>query len=77
MNFFEKLFSEKSDISCMRFMSVLSLVVGSAIAFISLAKGNNLSNDSSTIAIFVGAAFGGKVGQKFAEGKGTNDADKV
>lgn len=56
---FYALFSEDSEISIMRVMAVMSLLIGAGLAF----KGS----DSSIISIFVIAAFGGKVAQKFAE----------
>lgn len=53
------LFNENSEISAMRVMAVMSLLIGAILA----SKGA----DSTIVAIFVGAAFGGKVAQKFAE----------
>lgn len=69
MNFLFKLFSEKNEVSCMRVMSMLSLLVGSAVAFYSQYKNCDLGAATPVISIFVGAAFGGKVWQKYAENK--------
>lgn len=55
---FDKLFSEDSDISIMRIMSVISLIIASVLAF----KGMNES-----VPTFVYAAFGGKAVQKYLE----------
>lgn len=69
MSFFSKLFSESGDVSCMRVMAVLSLVFGVFVACYCLHGGHDLANATPTIAVFVGAAFGGKVGQKYLENK--------
>ena len=74
MRFWEHMFAENSEISCMRVMSFLSLLIGATIAYYSLFKGRDLAEAAPTIGVFVGAAFGGKVTQKFAEMKGgSND----
>lgn len=53
------LFSENSEISIMRVMAVMSLLVGAGLAI----KGS----DASIVSLFVLSAFGGKAAQKFAE----------
>lgn len=68
MNFLSKLFSDSGDVSAMRIMSMFSLAVGASIAFISLYKNNQVGEAAPAIGIFVGAAFGGKLGQKYMEG---------
>lgn len=60
MNIFKEIFSENSEISIMRVMAVTSLIIGAVLAF----KGMDTS-----VYIFVGAAFAGKVTQKFIESK--------
>lgn len=69
MNFFQRLLSDDSDVSCMRLMSLISLFIGGSIAYVSLFENRDLSEASPTIGVFVGAAFGGKVWQKYAERK--------
>ena len=54
-------------------MSLFSLLTGAVLAFLTLYKGENLNNSATVIGIFVGAAFGGKVWQKYAEA-GTKDS---
>lgn len=68
-----KMFEEQQgEVSCMRVMSFLSLLIGASIAYYGIFKGQDLSSYSTTIGIFVGAAFGGKLGQKYFEGKNAN-----
>lgn len=64
---FYALFSEDSEISIMRVMAVLSLLIGAGLAL----KGV----DSALVSIFVVSAFGGKVFQKFAEIKEEKKSD--
>ena len=63
------LFSENSSISSMRVMSMISLLIGGGIAVYGVYQGKDLSALSVLCAVFVGSAFSGKVGQKFAESK--------
>lgn len=67
MNFIKDMFSESSDVSCMRVMAFLSLLIGAGLSFYTVTKGT-LPGAIPVIAIFVGAAFGGKIGQKYLEG---------
>lgn len=60
-NWLSRLFADKSDVSAMRVMSMMALIFGIAAAL------NGLP--AEIVAIFVGAAFGGKVSQKFIESK--------
>ncbi len=61
MKLLEKLFSEKSDISIMRIMAISSLIMAAGLAI--------AGHDATVISIFVYAAFGGKVAQRFVESK--------
>lgn len=70
MNFLVSLLSEKSAISCVRVMSLLSLCIGGAIAFMSIFNQCSLQDATPLVSVFVAGAFGGKVGQKFAEQRG-------
>jgi hypothetical protein len=54
----------------MRVMSLLSLCFGFAVFISGLVAGRDLSQVSVIVGIFVGAAFGGKVAQKFGETSG-------
>lgn len=60
MSWFKALFSEDSDVSVMRVMSFISLIIGGYLA----VKGHD-----SSVATFVYAAFGGKAIQKYIETK--------
>lgn len=61
MNLLEKIFSEKSDISVMRIMSVFSLLLGACLAL--------AGRDASIVSIFVFSAFTGKAAQRYIETK--------
>lgn len=56
-----RLFAEKSDVSALRVMAMISLIFGIIAALDGLPP--------EIVAIFVGAAFGGKVSQKMIEAK--------
>lgn len=66
-NFFQKTLSENTTISSLRVMSFLSLFTGMIIGLGGLYLEKNLGEVSMLCGVFVGAAFGGKVGQKYAE----------
>lgn len=68
-----KLFAENSDVSWTRVAGTFCVLAATGIAFYTLAKGCSLDGSSTTIGLFLGAAFGAKVSQKFAEVKGKND----
>lgn len=57
-SFLKSLFSEKSDISAMRVMAMISLLIGGYLAII---------GKDTSVSIFVLAAFGGKAIQKGIE----------
>jgi hypothetical protein len=56
-----ELFKSRSGVSSIRVMAMMSLIFGMVCAL--------HGNSAEIVAIFVGAAFGGKVGQKFFETK--------
>jgi len=60
MSFVRALFSESSDVSMMRLLSLISLLVGAYLAL----KGHDTS-----VPTFVYAAFGGKAVQKYIESR--------
>jgi hypothetical protein len=64
---FKALLSESGDVSTVRLMSLLSLLVGMIIAIYGVYEGKDLSGVAQICGVFVGAAFAGKVTQKFAE----------
>lgn len=57
----------------MRVMSMMSLVIGGGIACYGISHNQDLNSLAILCSVFVGAAFGGKVGQKFAEIKSIDD----
>jgi hypothetical protein len=69
MEYLKKLFAENSEVSSMRVMSMLALLIGSGIAFYGVHVGRELAGLSALVSVFVGSAFAGKVVQKFAEEK--------
>lgn len=71
MKIIKNILDEKSGISCMRLMSLLSLSIAGVISFIEVYRDCTLQDSMGTIGIFVGAAFGGKVWQKYAEVSGS------
>ena len=66
MEFVKKLLSDSGEISAIRFMAITSLFFGFILAIIGIYSGKDVT---FLVGIFVGAAFGGKVGSKFAEVK--------
>jgi Na+(H+)/acetate symporter ActP len=58
MNFLKSLFSENGDVSMMRVLALLSLLIGAYLA---------ISGKDTSVTVFVTAAFGGKFLQKAVE----------
>lgn len=58
MKVLKALFSENSDVSMMRVLSLISLLIGAYLA---------LEGHDTSVAVFVLAAFGGKAAQKAIE----------
>lgn len=67
MKFLQDLLSESGAVSAVRVMSLISLGVGSVIAFYGVYMGKDLSGLAQVCGVFVGSAFAAKVSQKFAE----------
>lgn len=65
----KSLLSEQSEISAMRVMSFISLLIGGILAVYGMYKGVSISELSILCGVFVGSAFGGKVLQKIQEVK--------
>jgi hypothetical protein len=69
MDFVRKMFSSKNEVSSMRVMAMLSLVVAAVIGVYGVVIGRDLGGLAQLCGVFVGAAFMGKATQKFAEQK--------
>jgi hypothetical protein len=66
--FIADLFSENNSVSMMRLMSLVSLLMGCAIAVYGLSKSPvDYSGISLLVSVFITAAFGGKIAQKMQE----------
>ena len=61
------LLDERTHLSSMRFMAIISLLIGGIIAGIGMYKCTDLSGTTMLVGVFVGAAFTGKVMQKNTE----------
>lgn len=68
-DFLMNLFSENSQVSSMRVMAMISLLVGSGIAVYGVERGTDLNQIAMLSGVFVAAAFGGKFAQKAVESK--------
>ncbi len=71
INWVKSVLTEKSGVSSTRVMSFISLFVGAYLAIHGLNTTSDLMGLSALCAVFVGAAFGGKVWQKSMELKST------
>lgn len=69
---FKRLLDEKDSLSMMRLLCCLSLLIGGAIGMYGIYKGTDLTGVAALCAVFVGAAFGGKVAQKNIENRVTD-----
>lgn len=67
--FFLEMLKARSSVSTLRVMSVTSLLSGILMGLYGLYKESDLMGLSALCAVFVGAAFGGKVSQKAIENK--------
>jgi hypothetical protein len=65
----QKMFSSSDEVSEMRVMALVALLVGAGIAFYGLKLDKDLTGLAVLSGVFVGPAFAGKVGQKFVEAK--------
>jgi uncharacterized membrane protein len=75
MSLIKRLLDEKDSLSMMRFLCLLSMILGGIIGLYGIYKGQDLTGVAALCAVFVGAAIGGKAAQKNIENKIT--ADKV
>lgn len=58
MKFLKYMFSERSEVSMMRVMSLISLAIGAGLAFV---------GKDTSVSVFVYSAFAGKAVQKYFE----------
>lgn len=65
-----ELLSSDSPLSSMRLMAFISLMCGCSLAAYGIYMGRDLIGLSALCAVFVGAAFGGKISQKITESRG-------
>lgn len=68
-NFLKQILSENGTISSVRFMAITCVFSAAACAFYGIYTNKDLVSVSVLCGVFLSAAFGGKVGQKFAENK--------
>lgn len=69
MDKFKHFFSESGDLSCMRLMSVVSLLIAGFIAIYEVITYGDISGVTPLVSVFVGAGFGAKIWQKAYERK--------
>lgn len=67
MRLIEELLKEQGKLSMMRFMSLLSLLMGCGIAIYGVLAGKDLNGIATLTGVFVVSAFGGKAIQKVVE----------
>lgn len=67
--FVNKMLSEKGDVSLMRVMALSCVAVSSIIAIYGVYSNRDLFDIAALCAVFLGAAFTGKVSQKYMEKK--------
>lgn len=72
MSFIRDLLSESGSISAMRVMALICVLAAVGVAMFGLKEKSDVGQISILCGIFLGAAFGGKVGQKFAETGGSS-----
>lgn len=67
--FFRALLSDQGDLSMTRFMSLTCVAAALVISIVCLYRGQPADSVVGLVSVFLGAAFGGKVAQRFAESK--------
>jgi hypothetical protein len=63
----KELLDTRSNVSSMRMMGFISVITASVLGVIGLLKGVEPSTLGVLCGVFLGSAFGGKVGQKYIE----------
>lgn len=71
MKLLREILSDKSDVSCMRLMSIIALILAGWIAIRGLETHADLPGLAMLCGVFLGTAFTGKVTQKYIESKGS------
>lgn len=67
MSIFRDIFSAQGNISAMRIMAFIALMVAAFVAIYALIMGRDLTAASVLCGAFLAAAFGGKALQSFSE----------
>lgn len=65
--FIKALLSDCGSVSTMRLMSIIALLVGSAVGVIGVLKGKELGGVAEICAVFITSAFAAKTAQKHIE----------
>ncbi len=63
------LFSDNSNVSMMRVLSLICILTASGVAIHAVSVGSNLDSVSVLCGVFLGAGISGKVTQKMVEAK--------
>lgn len=67
--FFMSLLSDQGNLSMTRFMSLICVAAALVISIVCLLRGQPADSVVGLVSVFLGAGFGGKVMQSFAEAK--------
>lgn len=67
--FFMALLSDQGNLSMTRFMSLTCVAAALVISIVCLFRGQAADSIVGLVSVFLGAGFGGKVVQSFAEAK--------
>jgi len=73
MKLFKELLNSKSDMSMMRFLALISLLVAGTIACFGVYEGRDPIGLAALCGVFIGGSFGGKVSQKYIESREVNE----
>lgn len=76
MQLFKEILSQKSDVSCIRLMSVLGLFIAGYIAIRGLETHADLNGLAMLCGTFLASSFGAKVWQKSVETKTPTSTQK-
>jgi len=67
LTFIKNMLSSSTEVSAMRVMSFIALFIAGYLAVHGMNTGRDLNALAVLCTVFAGAAFGGKIAQKFAE----------
>lgn len=65
--FLKALLSDTGDVSMLRVLALVSVLMGAALGLIGILMGKDLGGVAQVCAVFVTSALAAKVGQKFIE----------